>query len=388
MVKIPRNNRFFQEKRYDAYVLWIEKTSNRRGYIAEIYKLDEIGRKCCLTIPEGYDGKGWMKFHNMLTFRDITMERRTVERKLLETSKENLRNKTENLKEARNLSYADILKSRGDKAYSTEKSSTTSITEAETSGAAIIREVQMEETFNWDKLIVLSRRCFHDDWIKIMEQLRTSNESIDAFNPFHADKALITVWDTDQASLLCKNRDWVTVGQFTVKFEKWSKKEHSTPKLIPSYGGWLRFRGIPLSSWNIQTFRKIGEAYGGFIDVGSKTWNKLDLIEAQIKIQENYCGFVPANIQIEDEEGNTFIVSTVTRANGNGLSVDTQRSMELSPEKRLGIPTSQIQNQKVSIFKITSLNRQHKNQKGCQSRPTKATQIRRKVTKEEKGKVY
>lgn len=70
LVACPRNNRFFQERRYDEYILWIEKTSNRRGCIAEIYRIDNKGRKCCIMIPEGYDKKGWVSFLNMISFID------------------------------------------------------------------------------------------------------------------------------------------------------------------------------------------------------------------------------------------------------------------------------------------------------------------------------
>lgn len=69
-LKIPRSNRFFQEKKYYSYFLWIEKTSNKRGYIAEIYRLDDKGKKCCIMIPEGLLKKGWMTFHNMLIFKE------------------------------------------------------------------------------------------------------------------------------------------------------------------------------------------------------------------------------------------------------------------------------------------------------------------------------
>lgn len=55
LLKIPRNNKFFQEKRYDTYILCIEKTFNKKGYLAEIYRLDEKGRKCCIMIPEGIE---------------------------------------------------------------------------------------------------------------------------------------------------------------------------------------------------------------------------------------------------------------------------------------------------------------------------------------------
>lgn len=69
LITIPRNNRFFQERRYAGYILWIEKTSNRRGCIAEIYRVDDKGRKCCILIPEGYNKIGWNAFLNLITLR-------------------------------------------------------------------------------------------------------------------------------------------------------------------------------------------------------------------------------------------------------------------------------------------------------------------------------
>lgn len=78
------------------------------------------------------------------------------------------------------------------------------------------------------------------------------------------------------------NKGWVTVGPYYVRFEKWNNDLHSMPKFIASYGGWLRFRGIPLHAWNLKTFTQIGDAYGGFEAIGMNTRRKLDLIEASI----------------------------------------------------------------------------------------------------------
>lgn len=70
LLKIPRNNKFFQEKRYNSYTMWIEKTSNKKGYIAKIFRVDNKGRKCCVMILEGLEKKGWTEFQNLITFRD------------------------------------------------------------------------------------------------------------------------------------------------------------------------------------------------------------------------------------------------------------------------------------------------------------------------------
>lgn len=85
----------------------------------------------------------------------------------------------------------------------------------------------------------MSRRCFHDDWARIFDKLRENNEYVASYNPFHADKALVFLRNTKQARLLYGNKGWLTVGTFYVKFEQWDPEMHATPKLIPSYDGWV-----------------------------------------------------------------------------------------------------------------------------------------------------
>ncbi|KAA0060161.1 hypothetical protein E6C27_scaffold542G00270 [Cucumis melo var. makuwa] len=94
--------------------------------------------------------------------------------------------------------------------------------------------------------------------------------------------------------MLCKNKGWNIVGPYYDKFEMWSKVLHADPKLIPSYDGWIRVRGIPLHLWNMIVFSQIGEACGGFIEVASETADKKELTEALIKVRDNYTdSFLP-----------------------------------------------------------------------------------------------
>lgn len=57
------------------------------------------------------------------------------------------------------------------------------------------------------------------------------------------------------------------MGKFHIKFEFWFLEKHAGQKLILSYGGWISFRGIPIPTWNMNTFTQIGNACGGFINV-------------------------------------------------------------------------------------------------------------------------
>lgn len=121
---------------------------------------------------------------------------------------------------------------------------------------------------------MLIRMYFHDDWFKIIEKLKDQVELEIHYKLFHAKKALLFFQDESQAKLLCSNKGQTTVGKFHVKFEAWNKNEHSAQKLLPSYGGRTRFKGILLHAWNINNFTQIGDAYGCFMDVARETKEK------------------------------------------------------------------------------------------------------------------
>lgn len=100
-----------------------------------------------------------------------------------------------------------------------------------------------------------------------MHNLKKQTEEAFTYIAFHAEKALVNFKSIILANLLCQNKGWSTIGKYFVRFEKWSHDIHATPKLIPSYGGWTTFKGIPLHIWNMQTFQQIGKACGGLTKV-------------------------------------------------------------------------------------------------------------------------
>ena len=60
------------KKRFEEYYLWVQKTYNRKGYIAEVYRVDDRGRRCCILVPEGTENSGWAHFTEMLTVKKET----------------------------------------------------------------------------------------------------------------------------------------------------------------------------------------------------------------------------------------------------------------------------------------------------------------------------
>uniref|UniRef100_A0A9I9D488 DUF4283 domain-containing protein n=1 Tax=Cucumis melo TaxID=3656 RepID=A0A9I9D488_CUCME len=132
-------------------------------------------------------------------------------------------------------------------------------------------------------------------------------------------QALVHFNSNVPANLLCQNKGWTTVGKYMVRFEKWDPASHASPKLIPSYGGWTTFRGIPLHLWNMKTFQQIGKACGGLLKVAEETKTARNLIEAKLKIRYNYSGFLPAYVKIFDQEGNKFVVQAITHSEGKWL---------------------------------------------------------------------
>ena len=40
LLDMPRTTRFFLEKRYEDFCLWVQKTHNRKGYLAETFRDD------------------------------------------------------------------------------------------------------------------------------------------------------------------------------------------------------------------------------------------------------------------------------------------------------------------------------------------------------------
>ncbi|KAA0063660.1 hypothetical protein E6C27_scaffold329G001750 [Cucumis melo var. makuwa] len=69
----------------------------------------------------------------------------------------------------------------------------------------------------------------------------------------------------------------------------------------------------------MKTIQQIGKACGGLLKVAEETKTASNLIEAKLKIRYNYSGFLPAYVKIFDQEGNKFVIQTITHSEGKWL---------------------------------------------------------------------
>lgn len=67
LIATPSIIRFFLETRNEDHCLWIRKTKNSKGYTTKIYRVDYVGRKACILVPEGIDTSDWVSFLSTIT---------------------------------------------------------------------------------------------------------------------------------------------------------------------------------------------------------------------------------------------------------------------------------------------------------------------------------
>ena len=87
------------------------KTQNRKGNLAEVFRVDDKGVKCCILVPKGHvDKTRWGSFLNMLSFKAETEYKKHTY--MSQTSKEpyyistsDSSSKTKNTRRT----YADVL---------------------------------------------------------------------------------------------------------------------------------------------------------------------------------------------------------------------------------------------------------------------------------------
>lgn len=61
------NQKFFREVRFPEHTIWVEKTSNKKGTLAEIALLHNNGGLNKLFIPVGEERKGWIAFFQLIS---------------------------------------------------------------------------------------------------------------------------------------------------------------------------------------------------------------------------------------------------------------------------------------------------------------------------------
>ncbi|KAA0045139.1 hypothetical protein E6C27_scaffold30G001380 [Cucumis melo var. makuwa] len=286
LIATPNTNRFFLETRDSEQCIWIRKTRNSKGCTAEIFRVDQKNRKSCILVPEGPEKSGWVSFLSMITPK-VEVKAKTRPTFLPRSSPDG---RLSPPIDYHKRSYARAV-TEG-RATSDSSDSYDSSDSSHSSGNSFCDSPSSDLLEN---TVVIVRRFFHDDWHKILQNLRKQTEESFTYNAFHAEKALVHFSSNIPETFYAKTKDG------------------------PRYGGWTTFRGIPLHLWNMTTFQQIGKACGGLIKVAEETKSAKNLIEARIKVRYNYSGFLPANVRIFDNEGNKFSIQVVTHPEGKWL---------------------------------------------------------------------
>ncbi|TYK18307.1 hypothetical protein E5676_scaffold456G00160 [Cucumis melo var. makuwa] len=181
--------------------LLITETYNRKGYIAEIYKVDNRGRRCCILVLEGTDKSGWAHFADLLNDKKEASTKVKLTTRMVDKRKKIICFSSDTDSDSQR-SYA-IVVIRGS---SSDEEIHHISTNANTREKKKKGEQTDETAFDWNKTIVLITRYFHDDLKRIIEKLKEQLDQPINYKPFHAYKALIFFEDKEQAKLICKNR--------------------------------------------------------------------------------------------------------------------------------------------------------------------------------------
>lgn len=62
------------------------------------------------------------------------------------------------------------------------------------------------DSLDWSKIVVITRRYFHDDWKKTMVELQEQLDLNITYRPFHAEKTVVVLEDKNLVNLFCKNK--------------------------------------------------------------------------------------------------------------------------------------------------------------------------------------
>lgn len=88
--------------------------------------------------------------------------------------------------------------------------------------------------------------------------------------------------------------------------------------LVSRVTGWIKLRNLPLHLWRLNIFKAIGDSLWGFIEYEESNSLLIECMELKMKIRNNYCGFIPAEVRIVDGD-DQFKIQIVTYQDGNLL---------------------------------------------------------------------
>ncbi|KAM7466912.1 LOW QUALITY PROTEIN: hypothetical protein LguiB_014474 [Lonicera macranthoides] len=169
----------------------------------------------------------------------------------------------------------------------------------------VMKQLKMDD---WSKMIVCTRESLWHDWSSIQAYLNKLFGTEYELFPFLPDKAIFRCDTSKEADDLGKDRAWFSTRSTSIVLKKWHPVEVFQDKKVAFTGGWIEVEDLPLNLWRTEVFMKIGELCGGFEELDRATESRLRLLAPRLKVRGNKSRFIPAEIDLRDEEENSFTI--------------------------------------------------------------------------------
>ena len=115
----------------------------------------------------------------------------------------------------------------------------------------------------------------------------------------------VVIWCVNEWEIktILERSDLYKGREFLAKIMRWNMFLHWEYVQIEAKFSWIRVDGLPLNLWNLDTFKLIGEACGGLLEVARETSEQTFLMYAKLKVKGHMSGFLDpiVGIPCEDE---------------------------------------------------------------------------------------
>lgn len=150
-------------------------------------------------------------------------------------------------------------------------------------------------------LVILKHKSYFT-WELIKEQLQKKLEQKAEVIPIADDRAVSWCVDENELRDVLEKGDLFRGRLFLGRIKKWNMFMHWEYTQIEARYSWIGVEGLPLNFWNSVTFKIIGEACGGLMEIAPETTNQSFLRYAKIKVKGFPSGFLNPIVEIPHDK--------------------------------------------------------------------------------------
>ncbi|KAF4358637.1 hypothetical protein G4B88_007887 [Cannabis sativa] len=155
----------------------------------------------------------------------------------------------------------------------------------------------------WKLAIILNRDNNHVSWSVIFYNLSRELGRKLVVSQMFDDRCVVWCKDEMGRDDLIKIQEMNVAGaQTAVSFSQWSWELQKKNTKVECRDSWIGVQGLPLNLWHMKTFRKIGDSFGGLLDVDKKTAEASMLSHLRLQLMGDEYYFVPESIVLEHED--------------------------------------------------------------------------------------